>query len=150
MLHKFLTLFFVLSIISYSTNAQSNYNKDDFKSKPVWITMMDDEKVNYYQAIEAYELYWKDKVQIEGEDDIINEKASRKEEKEREKQEKQLRKMKPADRNNYDQLKYQNKRFKNWMNEVKPFVQEDGRILSRQERIDIWQKQQEEIKSIKK
>ena len=45
-------------------------------------------------------------------------------------------------------LSYQAKRFRNWKKEMMPFVQEDGRILSNEERILIWEKQQEEMRQI--
>ena len=54
--------------------------------------------------------------------------------------------MTPAERNEFDNLNYQFKRFKIWMFDVKPFVQPDGRILTRNQRLDIHFRQQEQKK----
>jgi hypothetical protein len=82
--------------------------------------------------------------------DEINEQLTRKEERAKERAERKLSKLNAAKRQEYDQLKYQCKRFENWRQEVLPFVQEDGRILTQEERIAIWKQQQEEIKQQKK
>ena len=49
--------------------------------------------------------------------------------------------MTAAERNEFDRVNYQYKRFMNWMFEVKPYVQANGRILTRQQRLDIRNKQ---------
>jgi hypothetical protein len=53
-------------------------------------------------------------------------------------------------REEYEQMKYHVKRFERWKKDVLPFVQEDGRILTDEERMEIWKKQQEEINTIHK
>ena len=45
-------------------------------------------------------------------------------------------------KNDDETMKYNVKRFERWMKDVKPFVQEDGRILTDEERQKIWEKQQ--------
>jgi hypothetical protein len=50
--------------------------------------------------------------------------------------------MTPAERREFDRLKYHYKRFKQWKLAVFTYVQEDGRILSDEERLRIWQDQQ--------
>jgi hypothetical protein len=47
-------------------------------------------------------------------------------------------------------MKYECKRFDNWKREVKKFVQEDGHILSYDQKLEIWNRQQEEIKKLNK
>jgi len=124
-----------------SAKAQAKYNEADFKTKPVWIIMMDDSTVNYYQAVKAFDMYWAGRIKPDGDADKLNEKDSRKEEKERKRNEKKLAKMTAAERNEFDRVNYQYKRFMNWMFEVKPYVQANGRILTRQQRLDIRNKQ---------
>ena len=141
-----LLLLCALGLTSTGVRAQTVYNESDFKSTPVWIKMMDDENVNYYQAVLAYETFWKDRVKPEGDDDLKGSHQSRKEKRDQEKFEKQLQKMKPAERNAYDQLIYQNKRFEDWMHQAKPYVQDNGHVLTQQERVELWKKQQAEIK----
>jgi hypothetical protein len=148
-------VFFVscfLVLINFYVQAQNKYHEDEFKTNPVWINMIDDPNVNYYQAIKAFDLYWEGKTKPMEEDEIKNKKSkeNKKEEREKERLKKILGKMKPKEREEYNRLQYQYKRFETWKREVKPFVQEDGRILTEQERINIWNKQQEEIKLQKK
>lgn len=145
-MQKFLFLFCALGLTSIGVQAQTIYNEAEFKSTPVWVKMMDDENVNYFQAVLAYETFWKDRIKPEGDDDFTEGHQSKKEKREHEKFEKQLRKMNPAERNAYDQLVYQNKRFEDWMHQAKPYVQENGHLLTQQERVELWKKQQEEIK----
>lgn len=145
-------LYFVL-LLSLSATAQDKKETavvhPDYSKSPEWIKMIDNPNANYYEAIKAFDTYWKGRIKPEGEDDIINENASRKEERERKRQQKELSKMTPAERNEYDVLKYQYKRYENWIHEVKPYVQEDGSILTQQQRIEMWNKQQAEIKNQK-
>jgi len=110
--------------------------------------MIDQPETNYYDAIAVFDAYWKDKLKPEGEDE--RGKESKEEEKERRVFEKQYKKMSPAEREQYNLIKYHYKRFETWEREVKPFVQEDGRVLTQEERIDMWHKQQQEIQQQKK
>jgi hypothetical protein len=115
---------------------------------PAWVSMIDNPEVNYFEAVKAFDLYWSDKQRPE--EEFEEKDATGKEEKEREKSEAMRAQMTIEQREEYNLMKYHYKRFENWAREVKPFVQEDGRILSVQERIDIWHKQQEEISRQKK
>ena len=124
-----------LVLLLLSAKAQTKYNEAEFKTKPVWITMMDDSAVNYYQAVKAFDMYWAGR--IKPEEDAEKGEENRREEKERRRYEKKLAKMTPAERNEFDRVNYQYKRFVNWMHEVKPYVQVSGRILTRQQRVDI-------------
>ncbi len=128
--------------------AQTNYNEADFSSRPVWIEMMNDSTVNYNQAVKAFNLYWKERIKPGEEEERMNEekKQSREKELEHRRFEKELRKMNAAERNEFDRVNYQYKRFVNWMREMRPFVQPDGRILTAQQRMDIWKQQLAESK----
>ena len=127
-----------LVLLLLSAKAQTKYNEAEFKTKPVWITMMDDSAVNYYQAVKAFDMYWAGR--IKPEEDAEKGEENRREEKERRRYEKKLAKMTAAERNEFDRVNYQYKRFVNWMHEVKPYVQASGRILTRQQRVDIRSK----------
>ena len=119
----------------------------DYSKEPVWIKMIDDPNTNYYEAIKAFDMYWKDRIKPIKEEDILNEKLNEKEEREYKILEKQLATMTPAEKNEYDLMVYQCKRFSNWKRESLPYVQEDGRILTIEERQQIYYKQQEEIRN---
>lgn len=151
---KFTAILFMLLTMSVYGICQSNpvYNKADYKDHPVWIKMMDDPNVNYYEAVEAYETYMKAH-QLTGEqeeEEMLSADPKKREEYQRE-MKRENKKIKTDQQRQAlverDQLNYQIKRFKGWMQEVKPFVQENGHILTAEERMVIWQKQQQEMKA---
>ena len=113
--------------------------KADYSKEPVWIKMINDPATNYYEAIEAFEAYWKGKIEPEEEEELILEGKLTEREAERMKEERAS--WTPAQRNEYERMKYQFKRFKQWKRDVYPYVQSDGRILTEQERMDIYNKQ---------
>lgn len=117
--------------------------------EPSWVKMMDDPNTNYYEAVNSFEQYWKGKELPMDEGELLNEYISREEKREHNRAERKLRNMSPAERQQYDYLAYQFKRFNNWSHEVKPFVQEDGHILSQEERNKIFEQQQLEINNRK-
>ena len=101
----------------------------------IWIKMIDDPNVNYYEAIKAYDDYWlTHKKPAEIEDNLA--------EKEKQGPAPQTATPTREEKIYEDQMRYQVKRFENWLREEKPFVQENGHILTPQERIEIWKTQQ--------
>ncbi|MEP7263940.1 MAG: hypothetical protein ABI772_05570 [Bacteroidota bacterium] len=132
-----------LLLIFSSVNAQEKEKetaeRKDYRKEPVWIKMMEDPHVNYYEAIEAFEAYWEGKEEPEEEEEMINEGKISKEHAAERRAERAT--WTQAQRNEYENMKYQFKRFKNWKRTVFPFVQSDGRILTEQERMDIYNKQ---------
>ena len=109
----------------YAQEKKINYSKD-----PVWIKMMDDTAANYFEVVKAYDTFWKDRVKPETEEELIGEhysasdkKASRRVEKQKEESEK---------------YSFACKKYEHWLIITKPFVQEDGHILTPHERIVQW------------
>ena len=128
----------------------------DYTKEPVWIKMMDDPKTNYYEAVKAFEEYWKhhempvDEEELMGEENKSMKEIEKEKERERKKEkEKSWSEDDLKKQGEKEEMKYQVKRFKQWVREVKPFVQEDGRILSEEERMKSWKKQQDERKGPK-
>jgi hypothetical protein len=115
---------------------------------PEWVAMIDNPTVNYFVALQTFEDYWKDKIRPIDEAEPLEEKAAESEAEKARHQtlRKELANMTPAERNVYDQIQYHYKRFRTWARESKPYVQEDGSILSNEARMEIWNKQQLEIK----
>ena len=151
MLKKIILLFicvFFMKIINAQAQT-TKYSAEDYKNKPLWIDMMEDTTANYYEAVKAFDIYWVGRLKPMEEEDIISEIMSKKEEREREKNERKIEKLKPAQRAEFDRMKYETKRFENWKREVFPFVQESGQILTPYERQEIWKKQQIEIENQK-
>ena len=126
----FLLFSFVLFVCTTDAQTKSStvYNEVDFKTKPVWIDMMKDPAVNYYQAVKAFNTYWDQRVRPEDDADNKNGKDNDRGERKRRLYKKKLAAMTPAERNEFDRLNYQYKRFTNWMRDVKRFVQADGSI----------------------
>jgi hypothetical protein len=122
---------------------------------PRWVNMMDDPEVNYFEAIQAYDEFWKNTSRPTEEEDVIDNTTSqkgkskrqiRRERNEREREYDRKKKLSGSELERAEYLKYQSKRFENWAREVKPWVQENGHILNEAERTAIWKQQQEELK----
>jgi hypothetical protein len=121
---------------------------------PKWVNMMDDPEVNYFEAIKAYDEFWKTTPKPVEEDEMESaasskgktERQIRRERNEREREYDKKKKLSGSELERAEYLKYQSKRFENWAREVKPWVQENGHVLNDEERTAIWRKQQEELK----
>jgi len=139
---------------AYSQNSGVK-SQPDYKNDPVWIKMMDDPNVNYYEAVKAYETYWSGREKPGEEEEMMAEGTDKVKKREIEKEQRE-RERESSGKNGLkirlerEDMTYQVKRFENWMHEVKPFVQEDGRILSEEDKHRIWLRQQEEIKTQQK
>lgn len=110
---------------------------------PSWVGMIDKTDINYYEAVNSFETYWKGKIKPIEEMDI--EEIQEMSQKEKDERQAYFSRMSTAEKNEFDLLQYHYKRFKQWKKDVLPFVQEDGRILTLAERLSIWQQQQNEI-----
>lgn len=142
---KLLAILSFLLLLFLFQSAQAQEKKEnprtDDKTNPNWISMMQDPQVNYYEAVKAFDAYWEGKIEPEEEDELITEGKITSAEAD------SLRNARASwtqvQRNEYENIKYQFKRFKDWKRTVFPFVQSDGRILSEQERLEIFQKQEQ-------
>lgn len=156
-LRKILLSLVGLIFFAITVSAQNNpkgYNPKKYKKEPLWIQMMDDPKANYYETLKAFRVYWKDRVlpkepfetegaeSFEREVGLITDKAS---EEKREREEK-----KRAKHNKKSVVDYsaEVRAFKGWIQGVKPWVKEDGSIMTEQERQAIVDKQQRELKEL--
>lgn len=142
------------SVMAMAQNSSNTYNPKKYKKEPLWIQMMDDPKANYYETIKAFRVYWKDRVlpkepfetegaeSFEREVGLVTDKES---EEKREREEK-----KRAKRNKTKGVDYsaEVRAFKGWIQGVKPWVKEDGSIVTEQERQAIVDKQQRELKEL--
>ena len=110
----------------------------DFKAEATWIKMIDAPNVNYYEAIKTYNDYWETHPKPSDPEDRLLEPKP----KDGDGDDKVT--LSKQEKIYEDEMIYQVKRFENWVRMVKPFVQDDGRILTDAERMAIWKKQQEE------
>lgn len=111
---------------------------------PDWVLMIDNPATNYFDAIRSFDRYWADR---EKPFDPEEEENERQVEQERDEHAIENAAMSPAEREHKLLIAYHYKRFKNWIREIKPYVQEDGRILSMDERMNIWYRQQAESRN---
>ena len=142
----------ILICLSLGANAQTNSGATTASNQPIWVQMMSDENVNYFEAVEAFNSYFKTHPMpdLEVEEELMGGDLKAKEDYEKEMKRDNKSTLTEQERKSMverEQMNYQVKRFRNWMKESKPFVQADGHILTCSERATIWQKQQEEIKN---
>lgn len=128
-----------LLLITNLSFSQKNKQKPNYSKHPYWIEMMNDPNANYFETVKAYDEFWSIRKKPTEEDDIIGQKKSASEKQnflqrffksKEEREEEEIRK-----------YKLDVKKFKHWQLKVKPFVQEDGRILSADEQLKLWQEQ---------
>jgi hypothetical protein len=108
----------MLSVFVLMLNVAPGYSQtaDDEEEELEWIEMMDDPDVNYFEAVKAYN-EWK----LEEEEE---------EEEGQSEQEKEENEKHPVEQ----------KKFRRWRDEMYPFVQADGSILSEKTRRQILKK----------
>ena len=141
----------LLCIVTMNSSKSSAQTSSDisYSKNPIWIQMMEDPNVNFYAAQKAYIEYWNNHEKPrEMEEETMTDKEQMKDYKREHKRDGENAVLTDKEKKELqvkEQMIYQCKRFENWMITVKPFVQEDGRILSQAEIDAIWQKQQLEF-----
>ncbi len=124
-------------VILYSCNGaksslvqtEETKNTDSSNHTPNWIQMMNDPKVNYYQAVEAFNTYWATREKPtedsgEGKDIFGKEKPE------------------PEKAGSKSiQYVYEYKQFLNWMERNKNLVKADGTLMSPEEIIEQSEKE---------
>jgi len=111
--------------------AQSKYSEKDFANKPIWISMMDEEHVNYFIALKAFDTYWANHKKPEGESDMDVQQT--------EKNKKRFSKREVREAREEAKMRMQIKKFNWWKNKMEPFVQDDGTIVLPAERLKLYQ-----------
>lgn len=139
---KLLLLASCCLLLLHSANAQLVQTA---QTLPDWVYMIDNPSVNYYEALQSFDQFWKDRVKPVEEMEEGDEAEQEKEE-----LESYLKSLSVSERNYWDQLQYHYKRFQRWKQDVLPFVQPGGTILTDEQKAAIWYQQQEEIKHLKK
>ncbi|MGP8217300.1 MAG: hypothetical protein ACLQQ4_17160 [Bacteroidia bacterium] len=86
---------------------------------PYWIQMMDDSTTNYFEAMKAFDNYWKGREQPHGEGEEFADSV------------------KTMEKNIPYTFEYM--RFKNWQILVQPYVQDDGSILYPYQQLQLRQ-----------
>ena len=143
------SLLFSLLVCKY-TYAQEFSEKQikQWEKNPDWITMMEDENANYFETIAAYEAFWKNHEMPVEEDQILRaprdqkEKVeSRSEIRKRKREERKMEKEEQEEAVLRHKYAFAVKKFKHWKITVEPYVQPDGRILSKAEQLKLHEQQ---------
>ncbi|MGZ4055973.1 MAG: hypothetical protein ACXVPU_13460 [Bacteroidia bacterium] len=132
-----LSVFLFFSIHSFAQTKTKNLN---YSKSPYWIDMMNDPNANYFETIKAYNAFWEKRKKPNEENDIIGQDKSA-----NKKQTLLQRWFKTKEqREEEESRKYalDVKKFEHWKMVVKPYVQEDGRILNAEEKLRLWKEQQ--------
>lgn len=126
-------------LLNYSATAQSKVKP------PLWVTMMDDPNVNYFEAVKTFNDYWKTREKPVEEGELFESVGDKEKEQSLKQKKGRLGTEDPAKK-----YAFEYKRFLWWMREVEPFVQSDGKIKGMNERINEWRTQQQQRKTQEK
>jgi hypothetical protein len=134
-----ITAITVLIILCYSPFIYAQQKVVENKlSDTAWVQMMENPNVNYLKAVDNFDAFWKNKRKPREESEVFEAAEEVKKDK------KEVKYTDP----NEPAVKYffEYKKFKQWQQDVAPYLQPDGTILQMEERIAIWKQQQEIIK----
>ena len=125
-----------LVLIGVNVSAQKS-NRSRTDPTPLWIRAMSDSAANYYAAQQDYKAFWKGKEKPEEEESLMSSGTENAKE-----HIKKLSKKEKKEALQMDYYRYQCKRFEHWLLVNKAYVQKDGRILTADERLKLWQSNQ--------
>ena len=111
---------------------QHTYAEKDYAKTPVWIQMIKDTSVNFFDAEKAFKTYFQHHARPAGEQEDIGEHA---------KQEKYPSKRKQKKLQKENHMRMEVKKYEHWRTMMLPYVQPDGSILTPAQRVRIWQDQ---------
>lgn len=135
MKYTLLVFAFLASCCIANAQNKSTHTDKEYMQKPLWIAMMDDPNTNFFEIEKAFDLYWSKHEKPEGEHEEIGERA------ERERTPSKRRQRKASAEND---LRFALKRYEVWNDQTRPYVQPDGRILTTEERLEIFKQQQQQ------
>lgn len=104
-------------------------------SNTSWIQMMDDPNVNYFEAVKVFEAFWEGKTKPTSEHELFS----------AEDKDHALRNSSYSTTRDVEdpsvKYRFEYKKFLHWKEDVSPYVQPNGHILTAEERIAIWEQQ---------
>ncbi|MES2776943.1 MAG: hypothetical protein V4722_22390 [Bacteroidota bacterium] len=142
-----------------AVDAQNKYNPRDYKSKPVWIQMMDDTTVNYFETVRAFRTFYtyrflpKEPLETE-ESDAFEQEVGLEENETANKTVKELERERIRD--NKRKSRYSKepnyaaevRAFKAWFYTTKSWLRPDGSIIGPAEQQSLIDRQRAELKAI--
>lgn len=129
------TLIGISSCKSPSVVTDETINQvDSLVLYPYWIAMMNDSTVNYYDAVNAFDIYWKNRVKPTEDNgeaiDIFGNQKSPEEEQ--------------NEKSRTSEYVFEYKQFLNWKQTHKNLIKPDGTLLTNEEIMNEWEKQKNE------
>lgn len=118
----------LLLLASVKGVAQTTYDAKEYARKPVWIEMIKDTAVNFFEAEKAFNTYFKHHEKPEGEAEDIGEHAKR---------EKYPSKREQREMQRENHMRMDVKRYEHWRDMMRPYVQGDGTIPGPARRLEI-------------
>lgn len=147
-----ITTLLLVALCSNLAFAQTKYDPAKYRSEPIWIQMMEDPEANFFETVNAFRTFWKG-YELPGEPEEMESNGGFKREVglkgpgvEEESEHKKEKRKDPG----YGDYSFEVKQFKGWLRNVQAWVQEDGHILTAEERQQILDKQNQELKTIEK
>ena len=127
---KYSLLFILLFTCKFSLGQSNKYSEKDYTKTPVWINMIKDTSVNFFEAEKAFKVYFEHHVKPAGENEDIGEHARRA----KEPTKKELKKIEKDNR-----MRMEIKKYEHWRDMMRTYVQPDGSILTPSQRLLIHQ-----------
>lgn len=120
-------LLFITLLFSLAASAQNKQLTDkDYARKPYWIQLMDQESVNFNDAVKAFDIYWQNHKMPEEEGDRV----IRKDQPVKPLSKKEIREIREG-----DEMRFQIKRFRHWVIINEAFVKPDGFTMTAEEKL---------------
>jgi hypothetical protein len=151
---RILANYLVICFLFSSSVAFSQEKDREGEFTPKWVTMMNDPKSNYYETIEEFRKFWEGKALPEEpfenkEMDVFEREVGlihdSKDHKEREQIERKARAAQGDSKTQQRSYAAEVRAFKGWLQHVKPWVLENGSIVTLEEQQQIIDKQQLEL-----
>lgn len=99
--------------------------------------MIKDPNVNYFEAINAYNTFWSGKQKPLEENELIGQTKGEESKEEKMDSRKEMR-VKRKEKYLYKKFGLECKKFEHWKMQVKPYVQADGHIITKEEQLKMW------------
>lgn len=135
-LRRFLITALILIMAGSAFAQKRTLTDSDYRQYPHWIAMVDDTTANSFEAEKAFTLFWEKRIMPLEEKDILGVPN----EKERKTfLEKLFKSRAEKQREESEKYAFDVKKFRHWQLLMKPYVQDDGRILTPSERLQTWE-----------
>ena len=130
-------LFTICILHGFNLFAQKN-KETDYRKNPVWIQMMEESSVNYFEAVLAFNLYWEHRNKPLEEDELFSANQE-------DKMEDNFIARKRSEKNESNEdVAFAYKKFKRWQITNASLIHEDGTLLTPEERIERWKLQHQQ------